>query len=180
MTTLQNPVTGEAGESNSIKFPAVGTGILVGLVGFDGYQQTDYDTDELKTWKDGSPMMGTKITGVAWESTGAEIGPKDDRTAPVKGSVVTIFVEGSKFYAWRDASAEAAKANHVYEVGDLIWFGCTGTTPATNPKHDDRKDYGAKIGKPTAEHAELVAQCQAAYQTASAIPVAAPANTAPF
>ena len=170
-TSLNNPVSGDVGESNSAKFPAVGSAITFGLVRFDQYQQKDYDTDELKTFANGDPMMGTKITGIVHSSDNIEIGPKDARSAPEAGSEITVFVEGGKYYAWRDASKAAAKANHNYEVGDLVWFACTSTEPASNPRYNDRK--------PGAEHGALVDACNAAYRKSETIPVAAPAAAAP-
>ena len=80
MTSLSNPVA-VTGESNSVKFE-VGAGITIGLVKFDQYQQKNYDDDQLKFWNDGSPMMGTKVTGIVHSVDGAQVGPKDDRTAP--------------------------------------------------------------------------------------------------
>jgi hypothetical protein len=175
MTALNNPVE-LGGESNGVGFPAVGTSITLGLVKFDSYQQKDFDTDELKTWPDGKPMTGTIITGVAHKVEGVEVGPKDDKRTPQPGEQVTIWVESSKHFAWRDASKAAAAAGHKYEVSDLIWFGCTNTEPPKNPKHNPRKVYEAKIAKanPT-EHAALIAACETSYRSTEAIAVEAPA-----
>jgi hypothetical protein len=179
MTALNNPVE-LGGESNGVGFPTVGTSITLGLVKFDQYQQADFDTDTPKTWPDGKPMMGTIITGVAHKVEGVEVGPKDDKRTPQPGEKVTIWVEGPKHFAWRDASKAAASAGHKYEVSDLIRFECIDTVAPKNPKHNPRKVYEAKIGKanPT-EHAALIASCEAAYRSTEAIAVEAPAGN-PF
>ena len=151
----------------------------MGLVKFDTYQQKDLDTDELKFWPDGKPMMGTLIVGIAHQCDGVEAGPKGEKRLIEAGEEVCLWVEGGKYYAWRDATKAAA--GHSYEVGDLVWMGCTGEEPPKKASYDPRKIYEAKIGKPGPEHAELVAACEAAYRADSAIAVEAPpVAVAPF
>jgi hypothetical protein len=83
------------------KWPKVGFTVAGTITGFEMRQQTDYDTGEPLTWKDGKPRMQLLVhlqcepTGETWEglaNTRVEIEDDDGaRTAYVKGNLQKAF-----------------------------------------------------------------------------------------
>lgn len=139
-------------------FPAEGDSIVVGIVDVGEYQQRDYDTNEPKTWPDGGPVMGKVVTGLVVSTTGTTAAGSQRANGPVApGDLVTFWCEGSKFFTYRDALNDAGGIN----VGDVMqWVRGTDEAPS-NPRHNPRKVYSAKIRRPEAKDGDLPERCTA-------------------
>lgn len=145
----------------SAYFPAVGDSIVVGIVDVNEYHQRDYNTDELKYWPDGGKVMGKVVTGLVVSTTGTTAGGSEKANGPIgSGDLVTFWCEGGKFFTYRDALNEAGSI----DIGDVMLWTREKDEPTTNPKHNDRKVYAAKLRGPEARDGDLVERCQAKHR----------------
>lgn len=168
--TLETPATGGP---PAVKFPEVGTSVVVGIVNVDEYHQHNID-GVAQTWSDGTPKMGKRVTGLVVSGDATVGGPDGDE--PVKaGDLVTFYCEGGRHYTWRDAVAEAGEVN----VGDVMKWTFDHEEPAKQRGFNPRKVYVAKIRRPKPEDGDLADRCVAAYHESKARPaVEAPAPQA--
>ncbi|BAH52266.1 hypothetical protein [Rhodococcus opacus] len=101
-------------------------------------QQTDFDTDEPLTWKDGSPRMQMIVT--VQTDLRDPANPDDDGQR-------RFYVRGKQQYALA-AALKAVGANKVEQGGEL-YFTFTGEEPnAKNPRLNPTKLYSAEYVKP--------------------------------
>jgi hypothetical protein len=142
-------------------FPAVGDSIVVGIVDVGEYQQRDYDTNEPKTWPDGGKVMGKVVTGLVVSTTGTTSSGSERANGPVtEGDLVTFWCEGGKFFTYRDALAEAGSI----DIGDVMLWTRDADEAPSNPRHNARKVYSAKIRRPEARDGDLVERCTAKHR----------------
>jgi hypothetical protein len=170
--TLDTPTTGGP---PAVKFPEVGTSVVVGIVNVDEYHQHNID-GVAQTWSDGTPKMGKRVTGLVVASEGAVVGGERGDQPVQPGDLVTFYCEGGRHYTWRDAVAEAGGVN----VGDVMRWAFDHEEPAKQRGFNPRKVYVAKIRRPEERDGDLADRCVAAYHEAQARPALdAPQPTAP-
>lgn len=183
MPVLEDP-TGEGGDATpSIKHMSVGAAVTLALVDFEQYNQTDLETGEAKTFPNGDQMTGTRIYGLVVQADGEVY--TGLKTAPETvniGDLVTLWIESSRYFAWRDAKQEF---DGQLETGDLVWFALTDTEKPKKAGFNPRKIYTAKIAKndPAGEYAEWRTKADAAYhnrQNTTTLTDPAPVPASPF
>jgi len=139
-------------------FPAVGDSIVVGIVDVGEYQQRDYDNNEPKFWPDGGKVMDKVVTGLVVSTTGSTAAGSEKANGPVNpGDLVTFWCEGGKFFTYRDA----LKASGGVNVGDVMLWKREADEAPSNPRHNPRKVYTARIRRPEAKDGDLVERCTA-------------------
>lgn len=155
--------------------------ITLGLVDAGLFHVRDYDTGELAYWddKETRPKMSPYVTGIVVATDGATTGPKGEKRLIGEGEQATVFCEGGKYFAYNEAIKAFEASGNSTETGDLFWFGCTGTEPASNPRYNDRKVYEAKFGKPTTDYPGIVEMCDQARNALKASKVDAPVAAPP-
>lgn len=164
MTSIQldTPTTGGP---PAVKFPEVGTSVVVGIVNVDEYHQHNIDGVP-QTWSDGTPKMGKRVTGLVVSSEGATVGGDHGDQPAAPGDLVTFYCEGGRHYTYRDAVAEAGGVN----VGDVMLWKFDHEEPAKQRGYNPRKVYVAKIRRPEAKDGDLADRCVAAYHEQAARP----------
>ena len=170
MTSIQldTPTTGGP---PAVKFPEVGTSVVVGIVNVDDYQQHDMKTGEALVWSDGSPKMGKRVTGLVVSADRAATGPEGDLRPVAPGELVTFFCEKGKHYTWKDAiekHAEKVRAANPGDsgsvcVGDVMLWTFESEKPATQRGYNPQKVYKAVIRRPKPEDGDLADRCAAKY-----------------
>lgn len=155
-------------------FPNEGDAIVVGIVDIGTYQQTDYDTGELKTWPDGGKVEGKVITGLVISTTGTTGAGSEKANGPVApGDIVTFWCEGGKHFTYRDA----LKAHGPISRGDVMQWKRDADKPAKNARHNPQKVYVAKLRPPKADDGDIINRCEkAARELASAKALDAPVS----
>jgi len=153
--TLDQPNTGVP----AIKFPNVGDGVTVGIVDVQQYQQRTMG-GELKTWDNGDPMMGKRVTGLVVAAKNATLKDNDEDRLVVEGDLVSFYIEGSRHFTWKDALKDHGPVN----VGDIMDWKFDRTEPAAKKGYNDRKIYVAEIRTPTLAEMEVKQKCIEAYQ----------------
>lgn len=158
----------------SIKLLEIGDEAILALVDIDNTKQAhDYDGNPL-FWDDGG-VRYTKIVSAVVLTAGAAVTGRQGEEVPVAaGDVVSIFVEGSNFYGWRDG-LEAFGGQ--LETGTIFRYRFERTEAPKNPRHNPRqvRSFTFKDSTP-----ETSAQCEALWQERQAParvlePAAAPA-----
>lgn len=142
----------------SIKFPSVGDSVIVGIVDVSDYQQRTIDGTP-KTWDNGNPMMGKRVTGLVIESKNATIKEDDDDRPVEPGDLVSFYCEGSRFFTWRDA----LKEHGAVVVGDVMQWTFARTEKASKKSYNDRKIYEASIRHAKMEDGDIKSLCVQAY-----------------
>lgn len=182
MTTLNDPTPDVGPGVPGVKFQTVGASLTMALVDLELYNQTD-DDGEVRTFANGDTMTGTRIYGLVVKVDGTVYtGKKEDPQTPAVGDLVTLWIEGSKYFAWKDAKEDF---DGKFETGDLIWYGLVDTAPGQ--KNGVRKIYQAKIAKNdgSGEFGEWKSKADAAHHGRKTTvvndptPTAAAAPTAP-
>ena len=170
--TLETPSTGGP---PAVKFPEVGTSVIVGIVNVDEYHQHNID-GVAQTWSDGTPKMGKRVTGLVVSGDATVSGP-DGGAVVQPGELVTFYCEGGRHYTWRDAVAEAGGVN----VGDVMRWTFDHEEPPKQRGFNARKVYVAKIRRPEAKDGDLADRCVAKYHELAQRPTvdAPPAQAAP-
>ncbi len=153
--TLDTPNTGGP---PAVKFPEVGTSVVVGIVNVAEYQQHSIDGEPL-VWSDGGPKMGKRITGLVVSADGATVGGAEGDVPAQPGELVTFYAEKGKHFTWADAVKEAGSAN----VGDVMLWKFDSEKPATQRGYNPQKVYVAKLRKPEAKDGDLADRCLAAH-----------------
>lgn len=161
----------------AVKFPAVGTSVVVGLVDVEEYAQHNID-GVAQTWNDGTPKMGKRIYGLVVSADGAQIGGDTGDAAVAPGTLVTFYAEKGKHFTWADALKEHGNV----EVGDVMQWRFDHEKPATQRGYNPQKVYVAQIRGPKADDGDLADRCMAARQTLKERPSidAAPVDDDPF
>jgi hypothetical protein len=175
-----------SGGGEAAKWPAVGTEVGGTIRSFRMAQQTDMETGELETWKDGRPRMQLVVdlqcepTGINWkglENEQYDI-PDDDgmRTAYVKGELQKAISKAIK-----DAGGK-------FETGAYVRIRRITNGPKTNPKFAAPHRYIAKwtpaAQNPQAGAQDFMKEGETAKEdpwasAPAAPPAAAPARRAP-
>lgn len=172
MTTLNDPTPDAGTGVPSVKHQTVGAAVTLALVDLEPYNQTD-EAGEIRTFQNGDTMTGTRLYGLVVKIDGSVYtGKQEDPQTPEIGDLVTIWIEGSRYFAWKDAKLEFGSD---FETGDLIWFALTGTEPGRNG--GTKKVYAAKIGKNdgTGEFGEWKSKADAVHHGRKATAIADPA-----
>lgn len=165
--------TPSAGGPPAVKFGDVGDYVDVGIVNVEDVQSRNYDTGDPEFWGDGNPKMHPRITGIVIGHKGATVGKDDEERAVEAGEIVTIYAQGGRLYAWR----EAKKAHGAVKVGDVLRWKFDRTEPARNPRHAPRKVFVGTLRSPRGDDGDLVQRCEAAYHDrAERVPVDAGGN----
>jgi hypothetical protein len=157
-------------------FTAPGATLVVGIVNVNEYQQRDFATGDPKTWNDGKPKMGKVITGLVVSATDVTLGTADGAPAATAGDLVSIWCEGSRFIAYRDAIRDGNGIN----VGDVMRWTREADGPSAVKGGYPAKMYTAAIRRPEAKDGDLADRCVAAYHDQASRPAldSAPADTA--
>ena len=149
----------------AVKFPSIGSKVVVGIVNIEEYQQ--YKDDVPQVWeRDGSPKMGKRVYGLVVSTVPGDDGQgptvKDnDQDRPVEpGELVTFYCEGGRHYTWKDAVTAADGAF----VGDVMQWAFVEQKPPAKPTHTGQKVYQAQIRRPEARDGDLPTRCVEAYQ----------------
>ncbi len=156
--TLDTPGTGGP---PALKFGDVGSYATLGIVNVEEGQSRNYDTGDPEFWDAGKPKMHPRITAIVVDHAGASVG-KDDEERPVEvGELVSLYVQGSRIYTWR----EAKKEHGAVEVGDVMRWTFDRTDAPRNPrfKGNPVKVFVAKLRKPASKDGDLLERCEAAY-----------------
>jgi len=135
--------------------------VVVGIVNIGEYQQRDYDTDELSYWDNdpSKPKMGKILTGLVGSAVECATGKDDNETPVSPGDLVSFWIEGGKYYTYRDALLDAGKA----DCGHVMKWWRAADKPKKNPAHSAPHTYVAKIRPPEAKDGDLADRCEAAY-----------------
>lgn len=116
----------------SAKFPTVGTVVKGTIVSAKTSQQRDMDTDELKTWNDGSPMMQIEIV-LQTDERDPEVEDDDgQRKLWVKGGMMTAV------------KAAIKKANSKLEAGGTLAVKYSGNGEPKKKGYNPPKQYVAE------------------------------------
>lgn len=154
--TLDTPGTGGP---PAVKFGQIGDYVTVGIVNVEEVQSRNYDTGDPEFWDDGKPKMHPRITAIVTGAQGAIVG-KDDEERPVEvGELISIYVQGSRIYTWR----EAKKSHGAIECGDVMRWKFEREDKPRNPRHKPVKVFVADLRKPASKDGDLLERCEAAY-----------------
>lgn len=127
-----------SGGAPAFKFENIGDTVKGEVVSAEARQQTDYATGDLKTWKDGKPMMEVVVTlQTDLRNDGDDDGQR------------RIFVRGQMTTALRDA---LKAANARLEPGGTLAVQFTGTKPSETRGFQPAKQFVAQYvpGAPAA------------------------------
>jgi hypothetical protein len=152
---LDAPTTGGP---PAAKFPEVGNSVIVGIVDVSDYQQRTIE-GTAKTWDNGDPMMGKRVTGLVVESDGCVLKEDDSDRPVIQGDLVSFYCEGSRFFTWKDA----LKDHGSVVVGDVMKWKFEKTEKASKKGYNDRKIYVAALRHAKMEDGDLKAMCIDAY-----------------
>jgi hypothetical protein len=169
--------TPTSGGPPAVKFGEVGSYVDVRIINVAEVQSKDYDTDELEFWPDGKPKMHPRITGLVIGASGATVG-NDDEERPVEvDELVSIYAQGARFFAWRDAK----KAHGAVSVGDVLRWKFDHTETPTNPKFkgNPRKVFVGQLRSPRPDETAQTARCEELYAAGQQRTELAPAAAAP-
>lgn len=127
------------GGGKSFSFANIGDKISGTITAYEAQPQTDIQTGEVKTWKDGNPMMQVVVT----LATDLEEDAGDDgaRRVYLKGSRPTMSLGAVK------AAVKAAGASGL-EVGATLAIAYTGDGEPTQRGYNPPKEYAAKYTPP--------------------------------
>ena len=174
MTVLDTPASSGPPAAT---FPTVGDSFTAGIVNIQEFQQTDYDTGEPKRWANGDPVMGKRITCLVTDIGGDFCSGGIRNPQPVAaGELVTLYIQGGLFTAYRDATR---KHNQPITVGDVCKVTRLEDGEPSNPRYNPPKRYqiGLRANDP-AKDGDLKARCEAAYHASTSITVDTPAAPA--
>lgn len=164
------------------KYDTVGQEVVIGIANVDKYHQHGYSSELPKFWDGKTPVEltweqarqkgideriveGDRVTGIVVSSDGDVTVSADGDQRPIKvGEVITLWMEGGRWKSWNEArSALRKKSGKGVAVGDLFRWKFADTSPATNPKHNDRKDFEGTLRHPEAKDGDIVDRCEKLY-----------------
>lgn len=163
----------------AVKFGQIGDYVTVGIADVRDVPSKDYDTGEPEFWPNGDPKMHPRVTGIVIDAQGATVGKDEDERPVEVGELVSLYMQGARFFAWRDAK----KAHGVVDAGDVMRWRFAREDKPRNPRHKDIRVFVAELRKPTGKDGDLLERCEAAYyQLRDRVTVDAvtPAPAAPY
>ena len=152
--------TGSSGPPSASFLEPGNSTLIMGVVNIEDYQQRDYDSGEPLTWPDGKPKLGKLVTGICVSANNIKAGPESDTAAPMAqpGDLLSVWCEGGKFIAYREARAAGAiNVGHV-----MKWDRLEDAAPKKAGYRPGRV-YKAAHRAPEAKDGDLADRCVAAY-----------------